>query len=129
MEILDFKISKNKINIPIIRHDVKNMQHIVEEIFRFYGLNNFSAEPISQLSLYASSLNSLEKQITYLSYTQVMTYTLISENKNWFNPFQFQDVKKLKTYVSEDHNSIRNSLALPIADVFEYNFKKNQILR
>ena len=82
LEILDFKISKNKINIPIIRHDVKNMQHIVEEIFRFYGLNNFSAEPISQLSLYASSLNSLEKQITYLSYTQVMTYTLISENKN-----------------------------------------------
>ena len=125
LEILDFKISKNKINIPIIRHDVKNMQHIVEEIFRFYGLNNFSAEPISQLSLYASSLTSLEKQITYLSYTQVMTYTLISENKNWFNPFQFQDVKKLKTYVSEDHNSIRNSLALPIADVFEYNFKKN----
>ena len=31
----------------------------------------------------------------------------------------------MKTYVSEDHNSIRNSLALPIADVFEYNFKKN----
>ena len=82
MEILDFKINKNKISIPIIRHDVKNMQHIVEEIFRFYGLNNFSAEPISQLSLYASSLNSLEKQVTYLSYTQVMTYTLINENKN-----------------------------------------------
>lgn len=125
LEILDFKFNKNKIYVPIIRHDVKNMQHIVEEIFRFYGLNNFSSEPISQLSSAVSSIDSLEKQITYLSYTQVMTYTLINENRNWFNPFGFSDVKKLKTYISEDHNSIRNSLALPIADVFEYNFKKN----
>ena len=101
------------------------MQHIVEEIFRFYGLNNFSPQPISQLTLYTSAFNLLEEKVTYLSYTQVMTYTLINENRNWFNPFGFKDVKKLKTYISEDHNSIRNSIALPIIDVFEYNFKKN----
>ncbi len=125
LEILNFKFIKNKIYVPIIRHDIKNMQHIVEEIFRFYGLNNFSPQPISQLTLYTSAFNLLEEKVTYLSYTQVMTYTLINENRNWFNPFGFKDVKKLKTYISEDHNSIRNSIALPIIDVFEYNFKKN----
>lgn len=125
LEILNFKFIKNKIYVPIIRHDIKNIQHIVEEIFRFYGLNNFSPQPISQLTLYTSAFNLLEEKVTYLSYTQVMTYTLINENRNWFNPFGFKDVKKLKTYISEDHNSIRNSIALPIIDVFEYNFKKN----
>ena len=72
----------------------------MEEIFRFYGLNNFSPQPISQLTLYTSAFNLLEEKVTYLSYTQVMTYTLINENRNWFNPFGFKDVKKLKTIQS-----------------------------
>ncbi len=125
LKILDFKFIDKKIIVPSIRHDVKNMQHVVEEVFRFYGLNNFISEPINQLSLNISSLNFIEQKITNLGYTQVITYTLINDEKNWFNPFDFQDIKKLKTYISKERNSIRNSIALSIAEVYNYNFKKN----
>ncbi|MBR3347998.1 MAG: hypothetical protein IKG36_01095, partial [Mycoplasmataceae bacterium] len=41
LEILNFQFKENKVLIPNTRHDIKNMQNIVEEVFRFYGLNNF----------------------------------------------------------------------------------------
>ncbi|MBD5422964.1 MAG: phenylalanine--tRNA ligase subunit beta [Mycoplasma sp.] len=125
LEILDFRFIQDNIVIPNIRHDIKNMQNIVEEVFRFYNLNNFELSPVTSKPLIIDPINVFEKNITYLGYTQVWTYTLINKNKNEFNPFNFSDTKKLKTYVSEEYDSIRNSMALPLLNVFDYNFKNN----
>ncbi len=123
LEILGFKFD-TYISYPNTRHDIKNMQNIVEEIFRFYGLNNFEPQQNETKTTIISSIDQLEKSISFLGYTQVWTYTLMNKDKNKFNPFEFRDVKNLKTFVSEEYNSIRNSIAIPLLNVYEYNFKR-----
>lgn len=123
LNILNFEFG-NEVTIPNTRHDIKNMQNIVEEVFRFYGLNNFNPEQNNTKTLIIDSINSIEKTISALGYKQVWTYTLINDKKNKFNPFEFKDIKKLKTFVSEEYNSIRNSIALQMLNVFDYNIKR-----
>lgn len=124
LEILNFQFKENKVLIPNTRHDIKNMQNIVEEIFRFYGLNNFEPKQIPLKPTIYSEIETIEKNISALGYTQAWTYTLINKEKNEFNPFNFNETKNLKTFVSEEYNSIRNSIAIPLLNVFEYNKKR-----
>lgn len=125
LEILNFKFIKNKVFIPNYRYDVETMQDVTEEIFRFYGLNNFEAvQPKIIKTNHSFSYLNLEKTIVALGYNQAWTYTLINEKKNIFNPLKFQNIFKLKTFVSEEYNSIRNSLTLPMLNVYEYNEKR-----
>lgn len=125
LKILGFEINNNKINIPSYRHDISTMQDIVEEIFRFYGLNNFEPKQPAIKTYKFNNFNNLEKTITFLGYSQVWTYTLINKNRNEeFNPFQFKNKFNLKTYVSDEYNSIRNSIACSIFDIYEYNLKR-----
>lgn len=124
LEILGFKFD-TYVSIPNTRHDIKNMQNIVEEIFRFYGLNNFEPEPIKQNTTIVNSINPIEKLVSFLGYKQAWTYTLMNKEKNIFNPFNFKKEYNLKTFVSEEYNSIRNSIALPLLNVFDYNIKRN----
>lgn len=123
LAILGFKID-SYVSWPNTRHDIKNMQNIVEEIFRFYGLNNFKPNQIETKSLLIDPINPIEKTISLLGYKQAWTYTLMNKEKNEFNPFNFKDKKNLKTFVSEEYNSIRNSMALPLLNVFDYNIKR-----
>lgn len=125
LKILGFKFDNKKVIIPLIRHDISNMQNIVEEIFRFYNLNNFEAVQNKTTSSIITKIDSIEKKISYLGYTQAWTYTLINDKDNEFNPFKFQNIIKLKTFVSEERNSIRNSIAISLLKVFDYNFKRN----
>ena len=124
LEILNFQFKENKVLIPNTRHDIKNMQNIVEEVFRFYGLNNFKPKQIALKPTIYSEIETIEKNISALGYTQAWTYTLIIKEKNEFNPFNFNETKNLKTFVSEEYNSIRNSIAIPLLNVFEYNKKR-----
>jgi phenylalanyl-tRNA synthetase beta chain len=71
MEVLGFEIKKEQIIIPSYRHDVEVMQDIIEEVFRFYGLNNFNdAQPLTKFD------NSNVIKLRDFAYiTAVMGYT------------------------------------------------------
>ncbi len=122
LEILGFQFSKY-ISYPETRHDIKNMQNIVEDIFRFYGMNNFDLSLPESNATIVKPINPIEKIISSLGYTQAWTYTLMSKEKNKFNPFEFKTIN-LKTYVSEEYDSIRNSISLTMLNVYEYNSKR-----
>ena len=70
LEILNFQFKENKVLIPNTRHDIKNMQNIVEEVFRFYGLNNFEPKQIALKPTIYSEIETIEKNISALGYTQ-----------------------------------------------------------
>ena len=124
---LGFIFNKNKtlVTIPDYRHDLLTMQDLVEEVFRFYGLNNFEPQqPLLNSKFIPSTNHNLEQKLTAMGYTQVWTYTLINKTKNDFNPFGFKKNFDLKTFISEEYNAIRNSIALPLLDVYQYNLKR-----
>ncbi|MGL5732556.1 MAG: phenylalanine--tRNA ligase subunit beta, partial [Metamycoplasmataceae bacterium] len=55
---------------------------------------------------------------------QFWSYTLVNHDKNNFNPFSFKDKISLLTYISQEHNSIRNSIAPSLEEIYEYNSKR-----
>lgn len=128
LSVLGFSFEKENVIVPDYRHDIDSMQDIVEEVFRFYGLDNFKAQkPILNNNYKNENIKpfqNLEQQVSYMGYTQVWTYTLINKNSNIFNPFKFPNILSLKTFVSEEYNSIRNSMALSMLNVLEYNAKR-----
>ena len=124
---LDFQMlgqPLKQICVPAYRHDVKTMQDLTEEIFRFYGLNNFVAQQPVIKNHHVQPWNYLEKTISALGYMQAWTYTLVSEEDNQFNPFNFKTSFRLKTFVSQEHCQIRQSQALPLLQIFQYHFKR-----
>ncbi|MGL5617959.1 MAG: phenylalanine--tRNA ligase subunit beta [Metamycoplasmataceae bacterium] len=124
LTILGFEFKDDKIIIPSYRHDISVMQDIVEEIFRFYGLNNFKeAQPHTQFNNVSCSRD-FSLITSLMGYYQFWSYTLVNYDKNTFNPFSFKDRISLLTYTSQEHNSIRNSIAPSLEEIYEYNNKR-----
>lgn len=124
LNILGFNLKDNNISVPSYRHDIETMQDIAEEVFRFYGLNNFkSVKPISEFKK-VSIIKDFAAICSNMGYIQFWTYTLINKEKNNFNPFSFDKTISLLTFVSEDHNSIRNSISLSLNEIYLYNKKR-----
>lgn len=124
MKILGFVIEGGDILIPSYRHDIESMQDIVEEIFRFYGLNNFKdSQPITKFNGVSNSKD-FSLMCSIIGYNQFWSYTLVNQDKNTFNPFSFKNKISLLTYISQEHNSIRNSIAPSLDKIYEYNSKR-----
>ncbi|WP_033160947.1 phenylalanine--tRNA ligase subunit beta [[Mycoplasma] collis] len=124
LEILDFVFDKGKILIPNYRNDIENINDIIEEILRFYGYSSIKAEqPIIQSSI-VNEINFLENEIMANGFQEVRTYTLTSKEKNIFNPFKFTKNFTLKTFISKEREQVRNSLAISLAEIINYNNKR-----
>ncbi len=121
---LGFIFNKDTVEIPSYRYDIDSSQDINEELFRFFGYNTF--EPV------APKFNAPEvhivtdhkETIAARGYNEVSTYTLISEEKNVINPFEFEEVIKLETFVSKEREVIRSSQAVSVLEIIEYNNKR-----
>ncbi|MGL6125246.1 MAG: phenylalanine--tRNA ligase subunit beta [Metamycoplasmataceae bacterium] len=124
LKILGFEYKGEKISIPTYRNDIEGMQDIVEEIFRFYGLNNFKdSQPKTKFNG-VSQTRDFSLICSFMGYYQFWSYTLVNEEKNTFNPFSFKNKISLLTYISQNHNSIRNSIAPSLEEIYEYNNKR-----
>ncbi|MGL4252291.1 MAG: phenylalanine--tRNA ligase subunit beta, partial [Metamycoplasmataceae bacterium] len=124
LNILGFKFDNDNIIIPSYRHDLNVMQDIVEEIFRFYGLNNFKEAKPKTLFNKVSSSRDFSLITSSMGYYQFWSYTLVNRENNIFNPFSFEKKISLLTYISQEHNSIRNSIAPSLEEIYEYNNKR-----
>lgn len=121
---LGFKLENDKVTIPAYRHDLATMQDIIEEIFRFYGYENFQPTQPALINKAVQETNDLKKSLITQGYQEVRTYTLISQKANIFNPFNFEHDVKLATYVSQAREVIRNSQTFSLWEIMEYNFKR-----
>ncbi|MDC8921433.1 phenylalanine--tRNA ligase subunit beta [Metamycoplasma hyosynoviae] len=129
LEILGFKYNKklNEMSFPTYRYDLFNLQDLIEEIFRFYGYDNFQAkEPtISRIELNSNSkyevlLNSFASK----NYMNARTFTLISEKENIFNPFGFENTINVLNSKTTEHTIIRNSMIISLYKAAIYNKKQ-----
>ncbi|MGY6172340.1 phenylalanine--tRNA ligase subunit beta [Candidatus Mycoplasma pogonae] len=125
LEILGFKFLEQQIEVPAYRHDVNSKEDVIEEIFRFYSYANFApAKPVQNSLEDIYAYYDFHQAIAAMGYQQVWTYSLISTEKNFFNPFDFQKDIVLKTFVSKEREVIRNSFLISLAEVIDYNQKR-----
>lgn len=125
LELLGFKFDKNLIYIPTYRHDIFNKEDMVEEFFRFYGYENFIPEQPKYKTLdKIYHYDDFHNIVSSMGYRQVWTYSLVSKKSNIFNPFNFESSIELMTFVSKEREVIRDSIAISLAEVIEYNIKR-----
>ena len=122
---LGFEFFENMVKIPTYRYDVNQQQDLNEEILRFYGYE-LLPEIKPQIKFSRPTLdNSFKNLIAAQGYNEVFTYSLISKEKNVYNPFNFDKKIKLKTFVSKEREVIRDSQIYSILEILNYNLKKN----
>ncbi|MGV2393797.1 UNVERIFIED_CONTAM: phenylalanine--tRNA ligase beta subunit-related protein [Campylobacter lari] len=124
LEEIGFIITKNRIIAPTYRSDIENYEDIIEEYFRFYGYTNF--KPIAPL-LEPFKINKIsfnKQSLMSMGYNEVRTFTLVSNELNKLNPFNFEKTVKLTTFVSKEREEIRNSIITSLIEAAEYNLKR-----
>lgn len=124
LKILGFEFEGNKVTAPSYRHDVKTQQDMNEEIFRFYGYDNFKIAAPKINTFTIKNTKNIHERVATQGYQEVVTYSLISKESNIVNPFGFDKDISLETFVSKEREVIRNSQAQSLIQVIEYNTKR-----
>ncbi|AWX42731.1 Phenylalanine--tRNA ligase beta subunit [Metamycoplasma cloacale] len=130
LECLGFKLDANNfIIIPTYRYDIETIQDITEEIFRFYGYDNFPAQKpsITRLHMQDPTYFNEWKYLTALrdkGYANIRTFTLIKPELNIFNPFNFTTTLNASMSKNYDHSQIRHSLIYSLNDIMIRNKKQ-----
>ncbi|WP_029512611.1 phenylalanine--tRNA ligase subunit beta [Mycoplasmopsis iners] len=121
---IGFSIDKNRIVAPAYRSDIANYEDIIEEYFRFYGYDNF--KPVAPILTNPTVLKTknIKNNLKAMGYQEIRTFSLISKEKNIFNPFDFEENIELDTFVSLEREVVRNSLIASLLEVAEYNIKR-----
>ncbi len=121
-----FKSDYSAVSFPTYRYDLKNMQDFVEEVFRFYGYDNFpSKQPkITRLNLNKSIEDKFNNIFKDKGYINVRTYTLIKPEDNIFNPFEFLETFNAEASKNYDHSQIRKSMIHSLSNVLIHNEKQ-----
>jgi phenylalanyl-tRNA synthetase beta chain len=122
---LGFEFKDQFVKIPTYRHDLESQQDINEEILRYYGYNLLPSIKNPNHFIEVTKINNIKNFLIAQGYYEVMTYSLISEQKNIYKPFDFKETIKLKTFVSKERELIRDSQIFSILEVIDYNQKNN----
>ncbi|EKD85750.1 MAG: hypothetical protein ACD_37C00635G0004 [uncultured bacterium] len=136
LEGLGFKVKKIKdmleIEVPTIRiNDVINQEDIIEEIARVYGYHKIPSQiptfSNNKTVPYANQFYFEEKvknALKYWGYTEVYTYSLVSEDL-YEGPIE--KAVKVKNPLNEDSVYLRNTIVPSLLQVIENNKSKETI--
>ncbi|AXE60887.1 phenylalanine--tRNA ligase subunit beta [[Mycoplasma] phocae] len=128
LETLDFKFKSDRsaLSFPIYRYDLNTIQDFVEELFRFYGYENFTIKVPKVINTYVN--NNVESHFNYFmaskEYLNVKTYTLINPEENIFNPFNFENAYNAEASKNYNHSQIRFSLISSLLNCIVHNQKQ-----
>jgi phenylalanyl-tRNA synthetase beta chain len=133
----DYTVEDNNILVtaPSRRQDIETYQDIIEEIGRIYGYDNLpltlpKTVKVGQLSPYQEFKRSLKTKLTNLGLTEVITYSLISEDRVYDFSKEENSYINLAMPMSSDRTTLSLSPLNGIIDVLKYNqARKNQDLQ
>ena len=136
LKSLGFETEKTEekllVAVPTIRgNDIEIEEDIIEEIARIYGYHNlpsviptfFNNKPYSFANIFYFE-NRIKNAMKYLGFTEVYTYSLISEDL-YEGPIE--NAIKLKNPLSEDMAYLRSTLVPSLISVVEENKKEDRI--
>lgn len=117
--------------VPTRRFDIKIPADIIEEVARIYGYDNLpSTLPITPsiqggLSPLQSYLRLTRRVLESVGYSQVISYSLTSEEKAGRLAFEENEGIRLAMPMSEERSTLRRSLLTTLLEVASYNVARN----
>lgn len=120
-----------EITVPTRRFDIKIPADIIEEVARIYGYDNLpSTLPVTPsirggLSPLQSYLRLTRRVLESVGYSQVISYSLTSEEKAGRLAFEKNSGIRLAMPMSEERSTLRRSLLTTMLDIASYNVARN----
>ena len=121
-----------RVLVPTRRLDVNIKEDIIEEVGRIYGFNEVKGIlPVARLrkgkrSKTRQFIKKTRDFYASLGLQEVITYTLIDEEKSHQFVDNSQKTIELLNPMSEDRKYLRRSLIPSLLEVFDYNMKRQQ---
>ncbi len=125
------------VKIPRHRHDIINMQDIIEEIVRIYGINNIKSVPL--LNYESNRLNSdylefvkkrsLRERAMSQGFNESVHYLFVSKER--LEKFGFETIEdklELINPITNELNTLRTTLLLNLVEYCSKNIKNHQIV-
>ncbi len=130
MAVSSGKAGKLKVGIPTFREDLRERIDLVEEVARIYGYDNIPAtitKFIPQVKRKERSRKILEELyeiLPALGLSEIMTYSLVSEEAAGKFPVVTEDTVKLINPLSEDHKVLTPQLLDGMLRAISWNLNR-----
>ncbi|NOQ50559.1 MAG: hypothetical protein GQ557_02740 [Mycoplasmataceae bacterium] len=131
MEKIGLIKTKDDWIIPFYRPDITTKQDLVEEVMRFYGINEIEEkEPklmrkIPKVNKKKEAYKMIANHLSHHSLHEVKTYHLLSRNNNErHNIWNDKNPLYLRSDYSVKYDTLRSSLLYSLIDVYKYNYRK-----
>ncbi|AXH08725.1 phenylalanine--tRNA ligase subunit beta [Malaciobacter halophilus] len=122
------------IQIPLHRHDIKNIADVTEEIVRIVGIDNIQAKPLAieevnrfnQTSANLIKRNKIRRKAIENGFYETLTY--LFSNKQNLQKYGFAVVKDeldILNPIVNELNTLRTTILLNLVEACSNNFKQN----
>ncbi|HFL8824283.1 MAG TPA: phenylalanine--tRNA ligase subunit beta [Candidatus Azoamicus sp. OHIO1] len=130
MKIIELK-NYWKIIIPIQREDLVIEENIINEILRYYGLDNITSKsPVINMSVniikdgYSIFIKTIKDYLVNKGYNEIITYSFVDKKiESIIN--KCESLLHLKNPISETMNVMRSSLLQGLLERLSFNIKRN----
>ena len=119
---------KITVSVPRRRIDISIKEDLIEEVGRIYGVNNIKGKLpniLPRMGSYDKVSRQIRNKMIDLGLNETLTYVLTSESDAKMFTTSDSDLVKLLDPLSEDRNTLRQSLAVSLYRIYEYNKARN----
>ncbi len=133
LKIVGIIKKKNKYLIPSYRNDISSKADVIEEIARFWGINNIVAaeykisnDNISENKI-KNALIKITDEFVNFGLSEIKTYQLVTENQaKEYDIWNIGDYVRLTSDYSLEFNTLQPSLLCGLIESFKLNHKKDK---
>ena len=125
----EYKVDERKITVtvPTRRTDISIKEDLIEEVGRIYGVDNIEGKlPVlpTRTGKYDKTKREIRNKMIGLGLNEVMSYILINDKEaKMFTTEDFDEIKLLDP-LTEDRNTLRNSIIPSLLKIYEYNLDR-----
>ena len=114
--------------VPRRRIDISIKEDLIEEVGRIYGVNNIKGklpDIAPKMGSYDKTSRQIKNKMIDLGLNETLTYILVSEKEAKMFQNEERENIKLLAPLSEDRNTLRQSVATSLFKIYEYNKARN----
>ena len=116
------------VSVPTRRIDISIKEDLIEEVGRIYGVNNIQGklpDIAPKMGSYDKTTRQIKNKMIDLGLNETLSYVLTSEKEATMFQNDEKETIKLLAPLSEDRNTLRQSLAISLFKIYEYNKARN----
>ncbi len=116
------------VSVPRRRGDITIKEDLIEEVGRIYGVDNIVGKLPNippKAGNYDKVTRGIRNKMVDLGLNETLSYILVNENEAKMFTKDDKEIAMLLDPMSEDRNTLRNSIIPSLLKIFEYNRARN----